>query len=211
MQTRLGLDLGTNSIGWTLLKLEDGSPAGIIKTGVRIFPDGRNPKDKTSLAVARRLARQQRRRRDRYLKRQKRLMKALITFGLMPSDEKDRKNLEHLDPYMLRAKGLDQELSPFELGRAIFHLSKRRGFKSNRNAEKTGDDDSGKVKSAIGKTRLQMEVSRARTYGEWLNKRHVDRTGVRARTVGVGASSEYELYADRELIDDELKTLWAAQ
>ena len=65
---RLGLDLGTNSIGWALLKVENGAPTGIIKLGSRIFSDGRNPKDKSSLAVARRLARQQRRRRDRLLK-----------------------------------------------------------------------------------------------------------------------------------------------
>ena len=63
MSYRLALDLGTNSIGWCVLKLnEQGAPAEITRSGVRIFKDGRNPKDKTSLAVARRLARQQRRR-----------------------------------------------------------------------------------------------------------------------------------------------------
>ncbi len=211
MQTRLGLDLGTNSIGWALLRVEDGKPAGIIKMGSRIFPDGRNPKDKSSLAVARRLARQQRRRRDRYLKRQKRLMKTLIERGLMPADENNRKALESLDPYELRAKGLDHPLAPHELGRALFHISRRRGFKSNRKTDKGADDDTGKVKSAINKTRQQIESSGSRTYGEWLNKRHMELKGVRARSVGAGAQSEYELYADRELIDEEIKTLWRVQ
>ena len=47
---RLGLDLGTNSIGWCLLDLDShGDPASIFRTGVRIFNDGRDPKSLGSL------------------------------------------------------------------------------------------------------------------------------------------------------------------
>ncbi len=46
MAWRLGLDIGTNSIGWAVLGLDgDKKPFEIIKTGSRIFSDGRNPKD----------------------------------------------------------------------------------------------------------------------------------------------------------------------
>ena len=49
---RLGLDLGTNSIGWCMLRLnKDNEPAPVIKSGVRIFHDGRNEKTKEPLAV----------------------------------------------------------------------------------------------------------------------------------------------------------------
>lgn len=52
---RLGLDLGTNSIGWAVLRLNDeNKPTAIIRAGVRIFSDGREAKTKTSLAVNRR-------------------------------------------------------------------------------------------------------------------------------------------------------------
>lgn len=210
MDYRIGLDLGTNSIGWALLELSDNKPSKIIKTGVRIFPDGRNPKDKTSLAVKRRLARQQRRMHDRFLKRQKRLMAALITFKLMPPTDSERKALEHLDPYELRAKGLDKLLKSGELGRAIFHLSKRRGFKSNRKTD-SGADDTGIVKSSTDKTRQSIKETDCRTYGEWLNKRRRDGKGVLARTVGEGKDKEYEVYADRALIEEELTKLWDRQ
>ena len=210
MDYRLALDLGTNSIGWALLKLSDNKPSKIIKTGVRIFPDGRNPKDKASLAVKRRLARQQRRMRDRFLKRQKRLMAALITFKLMPPTDSERKALEQLDPYELRAKGLDKLLQDGELGRAIFHLSKRRGFKSNRKTD-SGADDTGIVKSSISKTRQSIEDANCRTYGEWLYTRRLEGNGVLARTVGEGKDKGYEVYADRALIEDELRTLWNNQ
>ena len=46
-----GLDLGTTSIGWCLVSLSsEAEPKAIMRAGVRIFSDGRNPKDGTSLA-----------------------------------------------------------------------------------------------------------------------------------------------------------------
>ena len=178
---RLGLDLGTNSIGWAAVHLDDqGQPYGVLDMGVRIFPDGRNPTDKTSNAVARRIARGQRRRRDRYLMRRDKLMQALIEYGLMPPDTEARKELQRLDPYCLRARALDQPLSPFELGRALFHLDQRRGFKSNR---KSGgeEEEEKKTGAAIEELRRSIEESGARTLGEFLAWRHAQRETVRAR------------------------------
>ncbi len=70
MRYRLAIDLGAASIGWCLIRLDsDDNPVAVIRMGTRIFSDGRNAKDGSSLAVTRRLARQMRRRRDRLLKR----------------------------------------------------------------------------------------------------------------------------------------------
>ena len=58
MKYRLGLDLGTNSIGWSVYSLDDeNKPVALEDLGVRIFTDGRNPKSKEPLAVERRTAR----------------------------------------------------------------------------------------------------------------------------------------------------------
>ena len=55
---RLALDLGSTSLGWAILRLNaENEPTAIIRAGVRIFSDGRNPKDGSSLAVTRRTAR----------------------------------------------------------------------------------------------------------------------------------------------------------
>ena len=55
MAYRLGLDLGTNSIGWCLLNLnQQHEPDRLLRLGARIFPAGRKPKDATSLAEDRR-------------------------------------------------------------------------------------------------------------------------------------------------------------
>lgn len=212
MRYRLGLDLGANSIGWAVLRLdESGSPAGIVRLGSRIFSDGRNPKDKTSLALARRIARQARRRRDRYLRRRGKLLQCLIDLGLMPADEQQRRDLKSLDPYELRARGLDGPLAPFELGRAIYHLNQRRGFLSNRKADRSQVDERGAIKTAIKRTREQMAESGVRTFGEWLWRRKSLGAPVRARRQGMGAKAQYTLYAQRDLIREELATLWEAQ
>ena len=110
---RLALDLGSTSLGWAMFRLgEDGSPTAIIRSGVRIFSDGRNPKDGSSLAVTRRAARAMRRRRDRLLKRKSRMLGQLVRHGFFPADEAARKALERLNPYQLRAKGLREALTP---------------------------------------------------------------------------------------------------
>ena len=136
---RLGLDLGTNSIGWAMLCLDDeNNPNKVLKAGVRIFSDGRRAgKSSISNAVTRRQARGARRRRDRYLRRRAKLMNRLIKFGLMPPNKSDRKKLEQEDPYKLRAQAITEQLSSYELGRVLFHLNQRRGFKSNRKENTT--------------------------------------------------------------------------
>jgi len=209
---RLGLDLGANSLGWCLVALDDDDrPYRFLRMGVRLFSDGRNPKDGTSLAAARRLARSMRRRRDRFLKRRERLMRLMIAHGFMPGDRAARRALRSLDPYDLRRRGLDEELTPFEFGRALFHLNQRRGFLSNRVIDKSKDDDKGKINTAIGKVRERMQDENARTIGEWLARRHVLRQAVRARLHGQGARSSYDLYVHRSMIAEEFDRLWEKQ
>lgn len=183
----------------------------VIRMGVRIFQNGRNPKDGSSLALTRRLARQMRRRRDRLLKRKGRLLDALVSLGFWPEDLNDRRSLSALDPYVLRRKGLDEPLTPSEFGRAVFHLNQRRGFQSNRRTDRK-DNERGLMNAAIQKLRAQLASDGARTVGEWLAGRHAQRQGVRARLRGTSAKDRaYDLYIDRSMIRDEFDRLWHAQ
>jgi len=220
MHYRLALDLGSTSLGWAMVRLNaENQPCAIIKAGVRIFSDGRNPKDGSSLAVTRREARAMRRRRDRLLKRKARMMKTLITHGFFPQDEEDRKLLERSDPFALRAKGLNQALRPDEFARALFHINQRRGFKSNRKTDKK-ENDSGALKTAISQLRQAMEATQCRTVGEWLNMRHQSGQSVRARYRQHMVQREegktktemrYDFYIDRAMIEDEFDALWQKQ
>lgn len=224
---RLGLDIGTNSIGWWLYETDGAGPSarivGVTDGGVRVFSDGRDPKSKASLAVDRRAARAMRRRRDRYLRRRATLMKLLANTGLIPADPREAKSLELLDPYQLRANGLDQALPLTHFGRALFHINQRRGFKSNRKTDR-GDNESGKIKDATARLDLEMMTSNARTYGEFLHKRRQrasdprqvptvrTRLSVAARG-GPNAKEEtgYDFYPDRRHLEEEFRALWEAQ
>jgi CRISPR-associated endonuclease Csn1 len=209
---RLGIDVGSNSLGWFVVWLNDkGEPCGLGPGGVRIFPDGRDPKSKESNAADRRVARSMRRRRDRYLKRRGNLMVALVKHGLMPADEAARKELEQLDPYELRAKALDEALPVHHVGRALFHLNQRRGFLSNRKTEKKKDNESGAIKQAAGKLQEAMKAGQARTLGEFLHGRHRVRAPVRARNISSGAKAEYDFYPTRQMLLDEFNAIWDAQ
>ncbi len=219
---RLGLDIGTNSIGWWLYKLEAGRPVSIIDSGVRIFSDGRDPKSKSSLAVDRRVARAARRRRDRFLRRRTVLMQRLAEAGLMPTDPVESKKLEQLDPYALRAKGLDQKLPLTHLGRALFHLNQRRGFKSNRKTD-GGDNEAGKIKQGTARLEQAMMAAGARSYGEFLHMRRIAAPTPRAtpsvRTrLTLHQDSEdgkpvmaYDFYPDRSHLEEEFNQLWNTQ
>lgn len=222
MRYRLALDLGSTSLGWAMVRLdshENSSPCAVIKAGVRIFSDGRNPKDGSSLAVTRREARAMRRRRDRLLKRKARMMRTLIEHGLFPQEETARKALEKLNPLDLRKKGLDEALKPEEFARALFHINQRRGFKSNRKTDKK-DNDSGALKTAINQLKQAMVDTQCRTVGEWLYQRQVNGQTVRARyrenrqpleNGKTKIEKSYDLYIDRSMIEHEFDVLWKKQ
>ncbi len=236
MQTplRFAFDLGTNSIGWAVYQL--GFPSGafsssarvrkLVDCGVRVFSDGRNPKDGASLAEMRRMPRSARRRRDRFLQRRTYLMALLVDYGLMPKLTGERRALASLDPYALRAKGLDTELAPFEIGRVLIHLNQRRGFKSNRKADRdaASDKDKGKIADAVSRLKDQLSAAQARTIGEFFWKRHGGPEGkatprtrtpeansTRIRLRGEGAKALYEYYPSQEMLEDEFHKLMEVQ
>ncbi len=194
MAWRLALDMGTNSLGWSAFALNHSGQVEKLKdSGVRIFSDGREPSSKDrvgeSLAVERRLARGARRNRDRRLHRQRQLIERFVQLELMPKDQAERKELEKLDPYLLRSEALDRNLTSYELGRCLLHFGKRRGFLSNRKSD--GDDEeTGKIKPKISELRKELG---GQTLGQWLHKRQQNGLSTRFR------GEDGDLYADRAM------------
>ncbi len=199
---RLGLDIGTNSIGWCLIE----NDRQIIGIGVRIFTDGRDPKSGASLAVDRRVARGMRRRRDRYLGRRSAFLEALVTHGLMPMDADEARLVAEYDPYQIRKRALDERLTPHEIGRALFHLNQRRGFKSNRKAErKQKNSEDGKIASGAQQLDTEMAATGTRTLGEFLAGRETKRVRMG------GENQSYDFYPQRRHIEEEFAAIWTTQ
>jgi len=102
--------------------------------------------------------------------------------------------------YLLRKMALDAELTPFELGRVFYHLSQRRGYKSNRKEQAAKKDDAGKVKKDedLGEVKRDIEIlekeiqlSGSRTLGEYFASFDPHTQKVRRRWTG-RAMYEYE-------------------
>ena len=204
MKYRLGLDLGTNSIGWAVYSLdEDNEPEKLEDLGTRIFSDGRNPKSKEPLAVERRTARGQRRIIYRRKLRRRETFRLLQKQGLLPLKKDEAQSLKLMNPYELRIKALDEKLEPFELGRVLFNLSVRRGFKSNR---KDGSQEEAKENSKSEKltqadkcSNLSDAIKKSgyRTLGEFLWKNKESNGGTRF------APNRMDYYPVRQLYIDE--------
>lgn len=185
---RLGLDLGTNSIGWAVYSLDkENHPENLVDIGVRIFSDGRNPKTKEPLAVERRTARGARKLIYRRKLRRRATFKLLQEQGLFPKTKEDASELKRLNPYELRVKALDEKLEPFELARVLFNLSVRRGFKSNRKDgsreenSKNENSKSEKLTQSDMQGNLQNAIKNSgfRTLGEFLWKNKDENGGLR--------------------------------
>ena len=110
----LGLDLGTNSIGWALFEANDKKePIKLIDLGVRIFQRAVEDTPPTPKNQARRNARMARRIIQRRARRKLKMLNFLVQNGLLPTDLKNATKPEIIlnglgDPYELRAKALDE-------------------------------------------------------------------------------------------------------
>jgi len=181
----LGLDLGTNSIGWALI---DDKQNKILGVGSRIFPMGvENLGDgdgEISKNASRTGARGVRRQFYRRRLRKKVLLKALSEYKMCPLvavDFEDWKKTKQfpsdklaawfaLNPYELRHKALNEKLSLEELGRLFYHLIQRRGFLSN--SRKGGNDDGTIFKGNLKEGKIgidnTLESIEGQTLGSYL-------------------------------------------
>ncbi|MCU0793691.1 MAG: type II CRISPR RNA-guided endonuclease Cas9, partial [Opitutaceae bacterium] len=212
MQTayRLGLDLGTNSIGWAMVDLSpEGKPTRIRRLGSRIFSDGRHPKTGQTLAADRTTIRGQRTRRDRAIRRRDQLLLNLCRLGLLPQDADTARKLATLDPYQLRAEAPQKPLHPFHLGRALMHLAKRRGFQSNRRTP--AKDAEGNTKEAMKRLHEQLA---GQTLGQFLHRQITAGHGARFRPSAESAAKpkkDFPLYPERAMYAAEFDAIRAGQ
>ena len=222
---RFSFDIGTNSIGWAVFQLNNKQEAvKILNAGARIFSDGRDPQSGDPLAVRRRTVRSASRMRDRYLRRRKRTLDKLIGYGLLPEDKAERDKIlletndkpsgsrdKNTDPYSLRARALEEKLPLAYVARALFHIGQRRGFKSNRKADRKSNEK-GKIAVGIEELSGLMHQSHAPTLGAYLAKRREEGHVVRLRASSEALTNKaYAFYPERAMLEDEFHKIWQAQ
>ena len=203
-----GFDMGSNSIGWCVQTIgENGITSEILGLGTRIFDNSRDAKTRVPLSVERRISRSASTRRDRQIMRTKHLCNLLRRYGLLP--KQSGFSLADRNPYKLRAKAVHEKIDLLGIGRAILHINKRRGFKSNRKADKkSGDSESLGMKAGI--SRLRQELG-DRTLGEFLYERRKSSQPVRMRAESIKRKNHYEIYAERSMYEEEFRRMWETQ
>lgn len=152
----LGLDLGTNSIGWAIVN-KDENNFNLLDKGVRIFSEGVKSEKgiESSRAAERTGYRSARKIKYRRKLRKYETLKVLSKNGMCPlsiEEVEDWKKSgfkkyplnpeflkwlrtnedKNINPYFFRDKASKQKVTLYELGRALYHIAQRRGFLSNR-------------------------------------------------------------------------------
>lgn len=195
----LGIDTGTNSLGWAVVDKNENGTYSLDSKGCLIFPEGvKLEKGIESSKAAERTS--HRTLRKAYFRRRLRkieVLKVLIDLGWCPYLSPEALHLWHIkkkypmddafiswqrtndnldkNPYYYRHICLHQQLNLNEkadryvLGRAIYHLAQRRGFLSNR-LEQGNDDETGKVKEAISSLSKSMLDERCEYLGDFFYK-----------------------------------------
>jgi len=198
MKKTLGIDLGSNSLGWAIL---DDISLDVVDKGVVVFPEGVDLDAGSSLetrAAVRRAARMGRRMKFRRKMRKWHLLDLLIDAKMCPLSKQElgtwqrqgvypvsnREFLEWLkatdvsNPYCDRDAAARGKVAPLVLGRALYHLCQRRGFKSSRKDEaalvdeetgelKREDKLTGAVKSDIVALSKEIRDAGCRTLGQY--------------------------------------------
>ncbi|MEE0267954.1 MAG: type II CRISPR RNA-guided endonuclease Cas9 [Bacteroidales bacterium] len=149
MKKILGLDLGTNSIGWAVVNEAENETeqSSIIKIGVRVNPLttdelGNFEKGKSITTNSdRTLKRSARRNLQRYKLRKEALIKILKNNNFISDDTilSEQGNKTTFETYSLRAKAVEQEITLTEFARVLLMLNKKRGYKSSRKAKSTDE------------------------------------------------------------------------
>lgn len=213
----LGLDIGTNSVGWALIRLKGEEPTQIVDLGTRVFPEGMDISN--GKAVSRNEDRRGARLRRRQLARRRQRLEGVIVclqeMHLLPEGNRAAAGttepgtlasafLQFNDkesPYALRARGLVERLEPHELGRAFFHLARRRGFLSNRREAATEDQkERSSVLSELSHHEVAMKDAGAPTWGAYL-----------AMEEQKGNFPLRKKRTQRSWFQEEFGRLWAAQ
>jgi CRISPR-associated endonuclease Csn1 len=217
MRYRVGLDVGTASLGVAAFSLdENNNPLDLIWKHVRIFdePLEKSPAGLKSKQAGRRAARMQRRQIDRRLGRTKSIaaLAPLLGIQIEPSHDSGRTLLE------IRARAAREPIDLSDLIRVFIRLGKRRGYSGEFRPKKEGAK-LGEVEGGNHDLKAEMQVLAQSkglsdvTLGEFLYQRWLDGkpTKLKIKESDDKTTEGKNLYALRSQLVDEFEQIWQTQ
>lgn len=204
MKTILGLDLGTTSIGWAVVREAEpfsDEKSEIVRLGVRVVPltvDERTSFEKgksITTNAERTLKRGMRRNLQRYKLRRQALIDELKSTGWIGDDFifSETGPGSTFRTLRLRAKSASEEVTLGDLARILLQINKKRGYKSSRKAV-SGDDGQAIDGMAVAKEMYDKGL----TPGEYVYLRMLE-----------GKYAIPEFY--KSDLQDEFDRIWALQ
>ena len=193
---RLGIDLGTSSIGAAAYSLDErGHINELLHLESYIFGEPVAPKEMVTLNSARRAARLIRRQVERKAARLRKIGFIAASLGIMREDLLADKE----DVIFLRAKAATQEITLPQLIKVFCHIVKNRGYRGVLKGS-----DSGKVKKNIKET--EKLLAGGKTLGQLLYERKIAGDGAPWRKVEDDGTFIY-----RDIIEEEFNRIYAEQ
>lgn len=232
MSKILGLDLGTNSIGWAVVE-QNNNEYALLDKGVDIFQEGvaREKNNEKPAVQDRTEARALRRHYFRRRLRKIELLRVLVRYDLCPpltdeqlSEWREQKhypmNEEFLcwqrtndrtdrNPYRDRYQTLTETLDlgnrtdRYTLGRALYHLAQRRGFISNRK-EAGRESEEGQVKLSIKNLTAEIADAGCRYLGEYFYQLYRQKGKIRTKYTSRNEHylAEFRAICDRQQLPE---------
>ena len=231
----IGLDLGTNSIGWAIVRHNADLSYTLLDKGVNIFQDGvAHDKSGEKPAVQERTtARASRRHYFRRRLRKIELLKILVGQKMCPyipdealndwklykkypvsddfmawqkTDEATGKN-PYFDRYRCLTEVLDmnKQADRYSLGRALYHIAQRRGFLSNR--KEAAKESDGAVKAGIKDISNDIMNAGCEYLGEYFYKIYGSRQKIRSSYTSriEHYKKEFDAICTKQSLDYDLK------
>lgn len=224
MAKTLGLDLGTNSIGWAIV---DSDQKQILGMGSRIFPMGIDNIGEGDNEISKNASRTGSRgtRRQFFRKKlaKKILLKSLSENKMCPLTPQDFfewketgkfptekiKKWFAINPYELRYKALNEEISLHELGRIFYHIIQRRGFLSN--SRKSGNDDGAIFKGNVKEGKIGILETAEKIEDKTLGTYLYEILPKPYQPFEFGKERIRNRYTTRKMYMDEFEQIWDKQ
>lgn len=199
MKYRLGIDLGTSSIGVVAYKLnKDNEIEGIAHIDSYIFGEPIEPKDFSTKNSKRRDARLIRRQVQRKAKRLKKIAYIAQSIGI---SREQTFNVLGDKIHELRANAVSQKVELPELIKIFFHIVKNRGYKGNLKRN-------GNIKGNINEAKKLLEEKKCKTLGQlwWKLKQDSKQKNIPWKNI-----SDTGTYIERKMVEDEFDLIWDKQ
>lgn len=225
MKKILGLDLGTNSIGWALIEQNfENKQGNILGMGSRIIPMGTDKQDyEKGVGITknadRRTKRTIRKMNKRYKLRRNKLLYVLHELEMLPKQfqfkngipeaikmqelellpiKKGIMQLDSLQHYQLRANSLDNPITLRELGKVLYSFNQLRGYSGGNNT----DEDTKKKKEDDNDVENES-IKKYEIITQKVTIQKVEQSDIKFKGRGKNKDQEFYKFNVTVLLDDE--------